>query len=104
MANAPAPNEARDADVLRIAQEALQNALRHASAGRIVVSLEGPDGRLELEVADDGVGFDSTAADVRSRRPGLILDGGACPANRRHLEIGSTPGVGTTARLEADGG
>ena len=104
VANAPAPNEAWTPIVPWIAQEALQNALRHASAGRIVVSLGGLDGRLELEVADDGVGFDPTAADVRSRRLGLTSMGGACPATGGTLEIGSTPGVGTTVRLEADGG
>ena len=35
----PPPDGARDAEVLRIAQEALQNALKHANAGRIAVTL-----------------------------------------------------------------
>ncbi|MEX1177801.1 MAG: ATP-binding protein [Nitriliruptor sp.] len=46
----------RAADVLRVAQEALSNALRHAHATEITVSLERDDQLLELVVEDDGVG------------------------------------------------
>ena len=67
----PQPDGARDAEVLRIAQEALQNALKHANAGRVAVSLSAGDGRLHLQVEDDGVGFDPGAPEVRSRRLGL---------------------------------
>src|SRR4051794_13695235 len=45
------------AQVLRIAQEALGNAVRHAGADRIDVRLEDGAGALVLTVADDGVGF-----------------------------------------------
>ena len=44
--------------VLRIAQEALGNALRHADARKICVRLENGVGALVLSVSDDGVGFD----------------------------------------------
>lgn len=43
-------------DVLRVAQEALSNALRHADAEVITVSLERDDHLVELVVEDDGVG------------------------------------------------
>jgi signal transduction histidine kinase len=43
-------------DVLRVAQEALSNALRHAEATVIVVSLERDDHLVELVIEDDGVG------------------------------------------------
>ena len=46
--------------VVRIAQEALTNTLRHASAHRAVVSLRSEDGGLMLDVDDDG-GTDPTA-------------------------------------------
>ena len=55
--------------VLRIAQEALGNALRHAEASRIDVRLESRSGRLTLSVTDDGCGFDPSA--VRGQRLGL---------------------------------
>jgi len=42
----------------RIAQEAVTNAIRHASADTVTVTLTGRDGRLELLVEDDGGGFD----------------------------------------------
>lgn len=47
--------------LFRIAQEALQNVVKHAQARRVRVAL-GADGRgVTLEVADDGVGFDPSA-------------------------------------------
>src|SRR5262245_24234942 len=47
---------ARDGEVLRIAQEALQNALRHGHAEHVGVRLSAVDGLVVLEVSDDGVG------------------------------------------------
>src|SRR3954466_12587050 len=64
-------DEQRDREVLRIAQEALQNAVRHAEAERVALRLQASDGRLVLEVVDDGVGFDPQSAELRSRRLGL---------------------------------
>ncbi|MFA6133139.1 MAG: sensor histidine kinase [Phycisphaerae bacterium] len=42
----------------RIAQEAINNSLRHGKAKSIAVSLKVENGRLHLQVVDDGVGFD----------------------------------------------
>jgi len=48
--------------LFRIAQEALTNALKHASPGRIAVSLDcGPDRRLTLCVRDNGIGRKAAA-------------------------------------------
>lgn len=49
-------------DALRIAQEALSNALRHADAEHITVSLERDQALTELVVEDDGVGRASASA------------------------------------------
>lgn len=46
----------------RIAQEALNNALRHAQATRLSLSLTTSDEGLELSVVDDGKGFDPATA------------------------------------------
>ncbi|MBL9214652.1 MAG: hypothetical protein JNG83_04165 [Opitutaceae bacterium] len=44
---------------LQIAREAISNALRHANAGTIQVTLQpGPDDSAALQVTDDGIGFD----------------------------------------------
>jgi signal transduction histidine kinase len=98
------PDAARDREVLRIAQEALQNALRHANGDRIDVRLEADDGRLLLEIADDGVGFDPEEAALRSRRLGLTSMEERAARVGGILEIRSAPGAGTTVRLEVDGG
>jgi signal transduction histidine kinase len=95
---------ARDREVLRIAQEALQNAVRHAGAGRIGVRLAVRDGALALEVADDGAGFDPADADLRSRRLGLTSMEERAQRLGGRLEIRSAAGEGTTVRLEVAGG
>lgn len=94
----------RDREVLRIAQEALQNALRHADARRVEVRLQGEDGRLMLEVEDDGVGFEPDAPGLRSRRLGLTSMEERAQRVGGRLEIRSAPGAGTTVRLRIDDG
>ena len=97
------PDPARDQEVLRIAQEALQNAVKHAHAHRVSVRLHGSDGVL-LEVEDDGVGFDPGADGIRSRRLGLTSMEERAERIGGSIEIESTPGEGTTVRLEVPGG
>jgi len=94
----------RDGDVLRIAQEALQNALRHANAEHVVLRLHADDGRLVLEVEDDGVGFEPRRSGLRSRRLGLTSMEERAQRLGGVLEIRSAPGAGTTVRLEVGAG
>jgi signal transduction histidine kinase len=89
----------RDADVLRIAEEALQNAIRHAEAGRISVRLRSDGEGLLLEVEDDGVGFDPQAAGLRSRRLGLTSMEERARRVGGRLEVRSAAGQGTLVRL-----
>jgi signal transduction histidine kinase len=44
--------------IYRIVQEAITNAIRHASPKRINVGLFFKDGVVSLEISDDGIGFD----------------------------------------------
>ena len=91
----------RAGQVFRIAQEALQNALRHAEAERIEVRLEDGGGRLVLTVADDGRGFDAAAAGAARTPARADVDGGAGDRARRAARASSrAPGEGTTVRLE----
>lgn len=55
----PAPIQSNETatHLYRIAQEALNNAVKHSSARKIMVSLENRDDGTELIVRDDGVGF-----------------------------------------------
>jgi signal transduction histidine kinase len=90
----------RDLDVLRIAHEAINNALRHSDASKITVRLRHLDGRLRLEVADDGSGFDPGRAELRSRHLGLTSMEERARELSGQLEIRSAPGAGTTVWLE----
>jgi signal transduction histidine kinase len=91
---------AQSAQVFRIAQEALQNALRHADAGHIEVRLEHGGGGLVLCVADDGRGFDVTDSAVRGRRLGLTSMEERAAELGGTLAIESVAGKGTRVRLE----
>jgi signal transduction histidine kinase len=94
----------RDPEVLRIAQEAITNALRHAGAQRVVVRLVTVDGTgLRLDVADDGRGFDPHDPELRARRLGLTSMEERARRLGGRLEIRSSPGDGTTVRLEVPG-
>ena len=100
MRGAPQLRPAAEAEVLRIVQEALQNALRHADAKRLDVGLEAVDGRVKVSVADDGAGFDPAAPGLRARRLGLTSMEERARSVGGTLAIDSSPGQGTTIRLE----
>ena len=55
----PLPAEVKE-QLVRAGQEALANAIRHADAKRIEVSLHWTDDDVELQVQDDGSGFNSS--------------------------------------------
>ncbi len=92
----------RDLEILRIAQEALQNALRHSAAHRIDVRVEAQADRLVLEVSDDGVGFDPRDPELRSRHLGLTSMQERAGRIAGRLEIRSAPGAGATVGLVVD--
>jgi signal transduction histidine kinase len=96
----PEPDPGRDREVFRITQEALQNALRHANAEHVVVRMRSENGRLLVEVADDGVGFDPDAAELRSKHLGLTSMEERARQLGGRLKIDSAQGSGTTVRLE----
>jgi signal transduction histidine kinase len=98
------PDGRRDLEILRIAQEALQNALRHAGARRIGVRLGRAAGGLVLVVCDDGAGFDPEDPELRSRHLGLTSMQERARRLGGRLEIASTPGSGTTVTLSVGHG
>ncbi len=89
----------RSLAVLRIADEALHNALRHAHAHHVTVRLHELSGGLTVEVTDDGVGFEPDRAELRSRHLGLTSMEERARELGASLEIRSAPGTGTTVRL-----
>jgi signal transduction histidine kinase len=95
---------ARGQEILRVAQEALSNAVRHAAPEHLAVRLGRGDGGLVLEVADDGAGFDPSEPELRSRRLGLTSMEERAQRLGGTLSIRSAPGEGTTVRLQAPDG
>jgi len=99
------PAQRLDSDVettvFRIAQEAVNNISRHAAAEHAIIRLSQRDGTLELNVEDDGVGFDPDQVTASEKGEGLglmgmkeraALVGGA-------LELVSKPGRGTSINV-----
>jgi signal transduction histidine kinase/ABC-type uncharacterized transport system substrate-binding protein len=66
------PTRALSLCLYRVAQEALRNVARHSSASSVEVELRAATGELELDVQDNGVGFDPTR---KQARPSLGLAG-----------------------------
>ena len=84
------------ASVLRIVQEALQNARKHAAASRISIGLEGDT----LVIADNGRGFDlMRVASGASRNFGLQFMRERAELMGAHLRIESRQGEGTRILL-----
>ncbi|MFT9666234.1 sensor histidine kinase [Streptomyces rhizosphaericola] len=84
--------------LLRTAQSALANTVRHAGAGRAEITLSFMDTSVALDVVDDGRGFDPAAVPVDERGDG----GFGLPAMRSRaatlggtLSVESAPGQGT---------
>jgi signal transduction histidine kinase len=87
-------------EILRIVEEALHNAVRHAEARTVTVRLHGVEHALSVEVADDGVGFDPTDPDLRSRHLGLTSMEERARELGGRLAVSASPGRGTVVSLE----
>lgn len=96
----PAPVEA---GLYRIAQEALNNTLKHAAATVVTIHVHADDVTVTLEVTDNGQGFDQTAFQQgRGSSEGL----GLTSMYERAAQIGgvltihSAPGAGTSVLVQ----
>jgi PAS domain S-box-containing protein len=81
----------------RITQEAMNNIVKHAQAKQVWITLRIENGLLQLEVRDDGLGFDTQRdfpghLGLRSMRERAESVGA-------HYEILSEPNRGTTVRV-----
>ena len=86
--------------LVRIAQEAVNNACKHARATEVHIRLRWSRFRIELQVEDDGQGFDLQAAEANEGY-GLGAMRRMADAGRIRLNIESRPGSGTRISLEA---
>jgi PAS domain S-box-containing protein len=84
--------------LFRVLQEALSNALKHAGVSQVMVTLRGTRTEIQLDVIDQGVGFDPSTISLGlglgfiSMRERLNLVDGA-------LSVESHPGIGTIVRV-----
>lgn len=92
------PSSEVESELLSVAQELLNNSLKHARARHVSVVLRQTASSVQLDISDDGVGFVSSEGRAKG---GLGLAGidervkrlGAC------LSLESTPGHGTWTRV-----
>ena len=88
--------------IYRTVQEALRNVITHANATSVHIVVASDGSTAWAEVVDDGAGFDVDAARSRPSEghfgllgtSDLVRDAGGT------LELTSTPGAGTTVRIE----
>ena len=84
--------------IFRVAQESLENIVRHAEAQRLTFQMVREGANLILSISDDGKGFDPAQVDVQKQfglkglRERVAMFAG-------ELQIHSQPGQGTTIRL-----
>ncbi|WP_225100732.1 GAF domain-containing sensor histidine kinase [Streptomyces sp. CoH27] len=95
---------AQEEALLRVAQEALHNALRHSGAGHVAVSVDRRGGGAVLRVSDDGSGFDPRAVRHAGRHLGLVSMRDRASGVGGTLTVESVPGKGTTIEMEVPGG
>ncbi|TFV96297.1 histidine kinase [Algoriphagus kandeliae] len=78
--------------LIRVIQECLNNAIKHASPSFIRISMTEQDGKRKIQIMDDGKGFDtslsSQGSGMTNLRKRMETIGG-------HFEINSSPGQGT---------
>lgn len=87
-----------EAELFRLAQEALANAVRHAHASGVQVQLVNGSNTVRLTVSDDGRGFDASAASGRGY--GLVTMRERAEALGGSLTITSAPAQGTVVSVE----
>jgi signal transduction histidine kinase len=86
--------------LLRVAQEAVANAIKHAQASAIEVKLHYAPDAVELTVSDNGRGFDTLpVTDGATHHFGLRSLRGRANKLGGRLDVESTVGRGTTVRL-----
>jgi len=97
--------ELRDIDpekalaLYHIAHEALSNVHKHAGATNVQLSLTSKAGVIQLDIEDDGHGFD-TGLDLPQQHRGMRNMSSRARAIGGYLDVHSVPGQGTAVRVE----
>ena len=94
----PLPPEMRH-NIFLVVKEALTNALKHAGAKEVLVQAKATRTTLEIEVKDDGRGFDSRKPPAPGKRQGLGNMQNRAATMGGTLTIESAAGQGTRVKL-----
>jgi signal transduction histidine kinase len=89
-----------EATMYRLVQEALTNAVKHAGADRVEVAIDDGSGTIDIEVRDDGRGFDPEDSGAGFGLLGMRERVGIVNGT---LEVRSQPGRGTTVHARIPG-
>ena len=90
-----------ETSLMRIAQEAVANAAKHAGAKHIHVRLHYAGARVTLEIEDDGQGFDVNAYSAEAGHFGLSGMKERCEKIGGQFHITSKPGGGVLVSVSA---
>jgi len=94
-------DEAVEMAIYRIAEEALNNILKHSEASHVTVLLQAANNHVILEITDDGVGFEPRSAKTSGGMGlGNMVERAAALGGQ--VEITSEPGKGTCIRVEIE--
>ena len=85
--------------VYRVAQESIRNVVRHARATKVELTVAEENGWLQLQVIDDGQGFNPSASARRQGSVGLNLLAALVHQRGGKLRVESAAGAGTTVTL-----
>jgi len=88
--------------MFRISQEALNNIAKHAQAKSVEISLHEASGRVMLDIADDGIGFEANETPPDKQHWGLITMRERAEAVGVVFRLESAPGAGTRIELELE--
>jgi signal transduction histidine kinase len=97
----PALPDSAEEELYRVVQEALNNQLKHATATLVTVQIRSKGPSVEIEVTDNGRGFDPQAAYGQGGL-GLVTMRERVEKLGGTLTIRSAPGQGTTVRVALD--
>ena len=87
--------------LFRISQEALTNIAKHAQANQVTVALKEEAGMIQLNIADDGIGFDYSNNRIRKQTGwGLMTMKERATAVGWRLRVESELGKGTQIVVE----
>ena len=98
----PALDPTDNRHVLQLVREALSNAARHSGAGSVIVTVEPTPTGLDVRIADDGHGFDVTAA-AEPGHQGIGNMRARASSMGGTLDVISIMGTGTSVTLHLPG-